>query len=118
MDRKTREELNDLSKRVFGSTSRWQKLVNNGVTEPLERDREVMLPVENGRIVRKVFTDRKHVNRRYSVGEVRKLMEDILAKNGPAFTTNVQTVTVDPNSVFTSGTPVSGEGIPEGSTVK
>ena len=83
MDRKTREELNALSKKVFGSTSKWQKLVNNGVAEPFERDREVMVTTANGQLVKKVFTDRKYVNKRYSVEEVRKLMESLVTPTNP-----------------------------------
>jgi hypothetical protein len=35
MDYKTRKELNQLSKAVFGSTSKWQKFVNNGEAVPV-----------------------------------------------------------------------------------
>ena len=79
MDRKTRENLNSLSKKAFGKSSKWQKLVNNGIYEPYERDREVMVPRANGTAVKKVFTDKKFVCRRYTVEEVTKLMTDILA---------------------------------------
>jgi hypothetical protein len=77
MDRKTREELNEMSKKVFKSSSRWQKLVNDGVLEPYERERKVMVP-RNGGVVEKTFTDRKMVLRRYSVEEVRKLMQNMI----------------------------------------
>ena len=78
MDRKTREELNDLSMECFGTSSRWQKIVNNGVLEPMERDREVLVPQLNGRLVKKVFTDKKTFIKSYTVEEVKKLMLDIL----------------------------------------
>lgn len=78
MDRKTREELNTLSKEVFGTSSRWQKLVNGGVSEPYEREREVMVPRANGTVVKKTFTDKKSVVRRMTVEEVTKLMKDLL----------------------------------------
>lgn len=81
MDRKTREELNELSKRVFGASSRWQKLVDKGVNEPFERDREVMVPSLNGGVKKQVFTDRKSVVRRYSVEEVKALMLRLLEPN-------------------------------------
>lgn len=83
MDRKTREELNALSKKVFGTTSKWQKLVNNGVAEPFERDREVMITTADGKLGKKVFTDRKYVNKRYSVEEIRKFMESLLTPAVP-----------------------------------
>ncbi len=78
MDRKTREELNEMSKKVFGTASKWQKLVNDGVKDTYERDREVMVPAANGSLLKKTFTDRKYVLKRYSVEEVRKLMQDVL----------------------------------------
>jgi len=77
MDRQTREELNSLSKEAFGSSSRWQKLVNNGFAEPHEREREVMVP-RNGSVIKKVFKDRKSILKRYSVDEIRKVMTEIL----------------------------------------
>ena len=46
-------EMNKLSLEVFGSSSRWQKIVNNGVSEPHERDQEVMVPV-NGKITKQI----------------------------------------------------------------
>ena len=35
MDRKTREELNQLSKEVFGSSSKWRKFVDSGELLPV-----------------------------------------------------------------------------------
>lgn len=77
MDRKTREELNKLSKEVFGTSSRWQKIMDKGVAEPHERDREVMIPGPKG-LEKKVFTDKKSIVKHYSLEEVRQLMNDIL----------------------------------------
>jgi hypothetical protein len=77
MDRKTREELNKLSLECFGSSSRWQKVMDKGVAEPFERDREVMVPTSKG-VEKKVFTDKKSVVKHYSLEEVKKLMHDIL----------------------------------------
>lgn len=37
-DRKTRNELDTLSKDVFGSSSRWQKLVTKGYTEQVTEE--------------------------------------------------------------------------------
>ena len=77
MKRELRDELNRMSKEVFGTSSRWQKIYNSGVAQPVERDREVMVPTRNG-IEKRTFTDKKSVVQRYTVDEVRKLMEDIL----------------------------------------
>lgn len=73
MERKVREELNELSKKVFGASSRWQKIVDKGVLEPMERTREAMIMV-NGVPEKKTFTDRKSVKKHYTVDEVRNLM--------------------------------------------
>jgi len=80
MTRQLREELNLLSKQVFGTTSKWQKLVNDGVKEPYERERKVMVPTPTG-LKEKTFVDKKSVVRRYGVEEVRKLMLDMVAAN-------------------------------------
>lgn len=37
LSRKDREELNSLSKEVFGTSSRWQKLVDQGYMKPLTK---------------------------------------------------------------------------------
>lgn len=80
MDRKTTEELNELSKKVFGASSRWRKLVENGIKQPMERDKEVMVPTRDGRSVeKKIFTEKKLVLKRYSVDEVRDLMKSLLS---------------------------------------
>jgi hypothetical protein len=95
-----RHELNALSKQVFGTSSRWQKIVQNGVSEPYSRDREVMVPGPNG-IQKKTFTDTKNVIRRYTVDEVRTLMQGILAQS------NALVHNVTENAA----------GLPEGTTV-
>jgi len=46
VDRKTREELNALSQEVFGSSSRWHKLVTKGVPELLTEEIDEILPNE------------------------------------------------------------------------
>jgi hypothetical protein len=121
MDRKTREELNVLSKLVFGTTSRWQKLVNKGFPEPFEAVREVMVP-RGGTVVKKTFKNNKSVVRHYTVGEVRKLMEEILESRKKAPVHNADSaeiVTVDsPGTDFLSGVIVKGSGIPKGAQVK
>lgn len=74
-----KQSLNALSKECFGTASRWKKLIDYGVAEEFEREREVMLP-RNGEMVKKVFKDKKYIVKHYTVDEVRKLMEDILEK--------------------------------------
>lgn len=83
MDHKTKQELNQMSLEVFGTSSKWQKLVNDGVKDPMERDREVMVPRANGELIKKTFTDRKYVIRRFTVDEVRTLMQGILDGRKP-----------------------------------
>lgn len=80
MTRQEREELNLLSKQAFGTSSRWQKLVNDGVKEPHQRERKVMVPTRGG-IREKTFVDKKDVLRRYTVQEVRKIMTDMVEGN-------------------------------------
>lgn len=118
MDRKIKEELNELSKSVFGSSSRWRKLVENGVPQPVERQREVMVPNRMGGLEMKTFTDRKNVVKRYTIDEVRELMK---ALKGPTLvgTTSEKSITVDVNgNNFESGTVIISDGLPEGTTVK
>ena len=79
-----RQELNALSKKAFGSSSRWQKLITKGFAEPVERQREVMVPNKKGVPTMKTFTDKKKVVRHYTVEELRKLMEEVIALNTSA----------------------------------
>lgn len=79
MDSKTKQELNELSKQVFGKSSRWQKWVNKGIPEPFQKDRQVLIPNRNGTFTTKTFTDTKYVLKHYTVEEVRKFMEDVLS---------------------------------------
>jgi hypothetical protein len=96
MNRQTREELNALSKKVFGASSKWKKLMNSGILEPMERQREVMVPTRTGRIEKQTFTDRKCVIKRYTAEEVKKLMEDILeARNAESVPNATQDAVVD-----------------------
>lgn len=48
IDREEREELNKLSKEVFGSASKWQKFLNNGLKELTQRTVVEVVPGENG----------------------------------------------------------------------
>jgi hypothetical protein len=122
MTRKTREELNALSKEVFGTSSRWQKIVSNGVSEPFQKDREVMVP-QGGRIVKKTFTDNKSVLRRYSVAEVTELMNKILEdrKKITVALANADSkgaTVIDVGAPLEKGMTVEGDGVPEGATIK
>jgi len=46
IDRQTKDELNALSKEVFGASSRWQKLIGNGYTELVTEEVEEVVPAE------------------------------------------------------------------------
>lgn len=48
LERAEREELNKLSKEVFGSANRWQKIVENGYSEVLMKTVKEEVPGENG----------------------------------------------------------------------
>ncbi len=78
MTREVRENLNRLSKEVFGSSSKWKKICDQGVAEPFERDREVTVPDGRGGVKVKTFTDKKFVVKHYTADEVAKMMLDIL----------------------------------------
>jgi hypothetical protein len=54
--------------------------VNDGVKEPYERERKVMVPTPTG-LKEKTFVDKKSMVRRYSVEEVRQLMLDMIEAN-------------------------------------
>ena len=75
---KERQELNELSLKTFGTTSKWQKLLDDGVSQLYTREREVMVPKANGEITKKTFTDKEYRTKRYTVEEVRKAMVDAL----------------------------------------
>jgi hypothetical protein len=88
LTRSERELLNNVSKEVFGSSSRWQKLVNNGVArvvteevtelvpnetdpegEPTERKVQVPVKTGNGALQSTI--------KRYTVSEVLALMIEL-----------------------------------------
>lgn len=48
VDRELRNELDTLSKQVFGVSSKWKKLVESGVTEMITEEKTEMVPGENG----------------------------------------------------------------------
>lgn len=119
-----RQQLNTLSAQVFGSSSRWKKIVDNGTVDRLSRDREVLVPGSNGPVT-KVFTDTKDVIRRYSVEEVRELMQGILNQRNALVHKAADEVEVTSSapSVQLNGSDnllgftVTGPGIPDGAVV-
>lgn len=90
VDYKTRQELNALSKEVFGTSSRWQKLVNNGHLELLTCEVSETIPSDVAgveptvqKVSKPILTDsgaRQSVNKRYTVESVRELMLGIKEK--------------------------------------
>lgn len=52
LTRQQREELNQLSLEVFGSSSRWKKLVENGFNRPVVEEIEEEVPTEDGKDVK------------------------------------------------------------------
>lgn len=118
MNRKTREELNALSKKVFGSSSKWQKIVNQGVAQPYERDRKVMIPKANGQLEEKVFTERKFVVEHMTVEQVRAKMEQVLVDRAKpskfdADVGVIETGPINPDDAFVSYTA----NFPDGETL-
>lgn len=97
MTHEMRDNLNKLSKIIFGSSSKWQKIVDNGIAEPMERDREVTVPDGRGGLKTKVFTDRKYVTKHYSVEEVMVMMMEALKSRAvdEKSDNKVNTATVD-----------------------
>ena len=83
IDRKLKEELKDLSLKVFGASSRWQKLVEKGTQEPMQRERTAMI-LEKGQPVEKTFIDRKSVTKFYTPEEVKALLTDIVREREEA----------------------------------
>lgn len=78
MEHKTKQELNELSLKAYGRSSKWQKLVEKGELQNYERDREIVVPSANGQFEKKVFTEKKLVLKRFTVEEVKKHMMQIL----------------------------------------
>lgn len=82
--RKDREELNALSKDVFGTSSRWQKLVDKGYLELLQEEKEEEVPAEKegeAPTTRKVTVpilneagQKQHVVKRHTFQSVKEFM--------------------------------------------
>ena len=112
MTHNERQELNTLSKECFGVSSRWQKIMNNGVPEPYEREREVMVPRANGEIVKKTFKDKKSVVRHYTLEEVKNLMVYLIAqrRGNPISATVQSTPSVQKIALSPEGTATLADG--------
>jgi hypothetical protein len=90
IDRKTRDELSALSKEVFGASSRWQKLMNDGVQELLTEEVTELVPGEkegDEPTERKVWVPVKRSDgalqysiKRYTLEEVHAYMLDLKKK--------------------------------------
>lgn len=81
IDRKTKEELNQLSKEVFGSTSKWKKMCELGVAEPIMEDTIKLTMVDGKEVKENVKTPVLYKDsiptstlRRYTIPEVREFM--------------------------------------------
>lgn len=81
MNRKITEEMNALSKEAYGSSSRWRKLIEKGLPELWEREKEVMVPTRNGDVKKKVFKEHKYCLKRFTLEEVKADMEKIIEGN-------------------------------------
>lgn len=79
MKREITEEMNALSKEVYGSSSRWRKLMDKGVPELWEREKEVVIPTRNGQVKTKVFKEHKYSIKRFTLEEVKEEMLKVLA---------------------------------------
>lgn len=81
IDRKTKEELNQLSKEVFGSSSKWRKMMDLGVPEVVEENTKKLVMKDGKEEYETVKTavlykEQMPLNtlRRYTVSEVRDFM--------------------------------------------
>jgi hypothetical protein len=82
IEKETREELNKLSKEVFGVSSKWQGLLEHGVKELVTETKTETIPGENGkpdetreiRVPIKKNGVPQYAIKRYNLDEVRELM--------------------------------------------
>ena len=89
IDRKLKEELNALSREVFGASSRWVKLIENGYHKPVTETVTEFVPDEahpEGGTNRQVEVPVKHKGiplsrvERHTVESVHTLLLDLKAK--------------------------------------
>ena len=80
MSSKEREELNTLSLRAFGASSRWKKLVEKGFNHHYQDTVEKLVPNRaNGILEKQQFSVPKAVHVRHTYESVKTLMEKILS---------------------------------------
>lgn len=82
MNRKTKQELNALSKEVFGTASKWQKLIEKGFIWPHEKVEEKVIPnTKTGVLEKKQFKHTEYVHIRHTEDTVRELMNNVKKQN-------------------------------------
>ena len=82
-------------------------MVEKGVPELYERDREVMVTTRAGDLKKKVFKDHKYGLKRYTVEEIKKVMEDIVeSKKANAEILNYLSPTIKPTGLLEPGMSV------------
>lgn len=80
--REVRKELDALSKDVFGSSSRWQKLINKGYKELLTEEKEETVPGEKDESTKRIvnvpilttFGAHRHVVKYHTVESVKEFL--------------------------------------------
>ena len=85
-----RQELNALSQKAFGISSKWKKFLDNGYFETFTRDRQAMVAGADGKMDKKTFVDKKHVKKYPTIEEIRKFMTEEIAKMEAAQATSVK----------------------------
>ena len=84
MTHNEREELNALSLKVFGTSSKWKKLVEKGFYHHYDDTAEKVVPnTLTGRLEKQQFSVPKSVHIRHTNESVKALMEKILADRAP-----------------------------------
>lgn len=79
-----RQELNALSQKAFGTSSKWKKLLDEGYFELWSRDRQAMVAGTDGKMVTKTFTEKKYVTKYPTVDDIRKYMVGEVEKKNAA----------------------------------
>jgi len=94
VSREERLELNALSKEIFGVSSKWQKLISDGVTKVLTRKTTETVPGENGEpdttfevevpVLTKSGAKQSYVHR-MTVEEVKEMLSNLKAQRDAFF---------------------------------
>ncbi|HEY5234848.1 MAG TPA: hypothetical protein VIJ14_01615 [Rhabdochlamydiaceae bacterium] len=107
MTREDRMYMNELSKAAYGSSSRWQKILEKGVTEKYERNHDSVVPSADGKTFEvktvKIYESRL---RRYTETELAATMIGIVENRKEQFSKimeSLQKQTVEPATVSISG---------------